>query len=66
MNVPVLLLLAGEDRIIDNERTRLYIEQFAATDKTIICYKSAGHTLEFEPDPDPIIDDVIRWLERHP
>jgi alpha-beta hydrolase superfamily lysophospholipase len=63
--VPVLLMLAGKDRIIVNERTRRYAEGFASGDKHIIEYPDAHHTLEFEPNPDRFIDDLIQWLERH-
>jgi alpha-beta hydrolase superfamily lysophospholipase len=62
--VPLLLLLAGQDRIIDNARTRHFVERFPAADKTIIEYPGAHHTLEFEPDPDRFINDLLNWLER--
>jgi alpha-beta hydrolase superfamily lysophospholipase len=63
--IPSLLLLAGRDRIIDNQRTRAYFERFAATDRQVIEYPEAHHTLEFEPDPTPLFADVLGWLERH-
>jgi alpha-beta hydrolase superfamily lysophospholipase len=62
VNVPVLLMLAGKDRIIDNERTRRFIERFPTTDKTIIEYPDAHHTLEFEPDPGPIFGELKNWI----
>jgi alpha-beta hydrolase superfamily lysophospholipase len=65
VRVPVLLLLAGQDRIIDNERTRRFVERFAATDKEVIEYPEAHHTLEFEPDPERFLGDLQRWLKRH-
>jgi alpha-beta hydrolase superfamily lysophospholipase len=65
VTVPVLLLLAGQDRIIDNARTRHFVETFATLDKTIIEYPEAHHTLEFEPRPHRYLDDLIGWLERH-
>lgn len=65
VTVPTLVLLAELDRIIDNSRTRRFVERFAATDKTIIEYPGAHHTLEFEPDPDRFIGDLRRWLELH-
>jgi len=64
VTVPVLLLLAGQDRIIDNARTRRFVESFTAPDKTIIEYPEAHHTLEFEPRPHRYLDDLIGWLER--
>lgn len=65
IRVPTLLLLASEDRIIDPLRTRRYVERFASRDKTIIEYEGAHHTLEFEPDPDRFINDMIAWLRKH-
>jgi alpha-beta hydrolase superfamily lysophospholipase len=63
VKVPILLMLAGQDRIIHNMRTREYVERLASMDKHIIEYPEAHHTLEFEPDPDRFIDDLIHWLE---
>jgi alpha-beta hydrolase superfamily lysophospholipase len=62
INVPVLLMLAGEDEIIDNARTRQYVERFASRDKKVIEYAGTQHTLEFEPDPKPIFADLTRWV----
>jgi alpha-beta hydrolase superfamily lysophospholipase len=64
VRVPVLLLLAEHDRIIDNVRTRRFVESFAATDVEVIDYPGAHHTLEFEPNPDRFIGDLLRWLDR--
>ncbi len=65
VHVPVLLLLASEDRIIRNDKTRGYFERFAARDKQIIEYAGAHHTLEFEPEPGRFIGDVRAWLDKH-
>jgi alpha-beta hydrolase superfamily lysophospholipase len=65
VNVPTLLLLAGQDRIIRNDKTHHYFHKFATTDKNVITYAQAHHTLEFEPDPDIFLGEIIRWLERH-
>lgn len=67
VTVPVLLLLAEQDRIIDNVATRRIVERFPATDRTVIEYPEAHHTLEFEPGGPPFVDDVLKWLaERTP
>jgi alpha-beta hydrolase superfamily lysophospholipase len=62
VTVPVLLLLAGRDRIIDNAATRRLVESFATPDRTVIEYPEAHHTLEFEPRPHRYLDDLIGWL----
>jgi acylglycerol lipase len=64
LHLPSLLVLAGRDRIVDNRRTQRYFSNFAAVDKTLLQYSGAAHTLEFEADPQPYIDDLAAWL-RH-
>ena len=63
MRTPVLMMLAGRDRIVDNDATRRLFNLFASTDKQVIVYETAAHTLEFEIDPEPMRRDLIRWLD---
>jgi alpha-beta hydrolase superfamily lysophospholipase len=63
VKIPILTLLAEKDRIIDNIRTRQFIERFASTDKKIIEYPGAHHTLEFEPNPEVYLGDLLGWLQ---
>jgi alpha-beta hydrolase superfamily lysophospholipase len=63
VKVPTLLVLGSEDRIIDNAQTRLFAGRFN-TPVSIIDYPGAHHTLEFEADGHPWIDDVRSWIER--
>jgi alpha-beta hydrolase superfamily lysophospholipase len=64
VQVPVLVLLAEHDQIIDNVKTRRWVQKLATADITIHDCSGAHHTLEFEPDPDPYIAVVQRWLEK--
>jgi alpha-beta hydrolase superfamily lysophospholipase len=61
---PVLLMLAGQDRIVDNARTREDVRALVTGDLTVIEYPEAHHTLEFEPDPTRYARDLIAWLDR--
>jgi alpha-beta hydrolase superfamily lysophospholipase len=63
-HLPVLLMLAENDRIIDNVPTIRFFQRFASVDKRIIEYAGAHHTLEFEQKPDLFIDDLIDWLKQ--
>jgi alpha-beta hydrolase superfamily lysophospholipase len=63
LHMPVLLMLAGRDRIVDNPRTRAFLSRTGAPCRTLIEYPNAAHTLEFEPDPLPYFADLVRWLE---
>jgi alpha-beta hydrolase superfamily lysophospholipase len=62
VTVPVLVLLAGRDRIIDNAATRRFVGRFPTADRTVIEYPDAHHTQEFEPGGPPFLDDLIGWL----
>jgi alpha-beta hydrolase superfamily lysophospholipase len=61
VRVPVLLLLAGQDRIIENGRTRALAARFGGPVE-VIEYPEAQHTLEFEPNPEPFLTDLLAWL----
>jgi len=63
IRLPTLLMLAGRDRIVDNDRVRQFVDEFSADKKTIIEYPDAAHTLEFEPDPAGYFDDLARWAK---
>lgn len=63
VRVPVLLLLAEQDRIIDNARTRRFVSRFAGPVE-VIEYAGAHHTLEFEAKPEGFIGDMRSWLGR--
>ena len=62
VTAPSLLVLAGQDRIIDNQRTRQFFNRFESLSKHVLEYPEAHHTLEFEPEPEPIFADVLHWL----
>ncbi|AGA30318.1 alpha/beta fold hydrolase [Singulisphaera acidiphila] len=60
---PALLMLAGQDRIVNNDLTLTYFERLASPDRHLIIYSKAHHTLEFEPDPERYALDLIEWLD---
>lgn len=62
---PVLLMLAGKDRIIDNAKTLTYFQSLASSDKQVTEYPEGHHTLEFEADPSRYALDLARWLDTH-
>jgi alpha-beta hydrolase superfamily lysophospholipase len=60
---PVLLMLAGQDRILNNPATRKYLAKLSnARSVHIIDDPAAHHTLEFEEDPSRYLQQLIGWL----
>ncbi len=63
---PSLCLLAGRDRIIDNQATRRALAASPGTPWTIKEYPTAEHTLEFEDRREEFLSDLLKWLEQLP
>jgi acylglycerol lipase len=64
LHMPTLVMLAGQDRIVDNDRTRNYFARLASTHKVLVEYQQSAHTLEFENDPTPYFADLAGWIDR--
>ena len=56
------MMLAGKDQIIDNDATKHWLTQVGSSHVTLHQYPDAQHTLEFEPQPEIFVNDLIRWL----
>lgn len=65
LHVPVLLLLAGHDRIIDNERTLKLLGRLPEGLLQTRTYPGASHSIQFE-QTDALVRDVCRFLEEVP
>jgi acylglycerol lipase len=59
---PALLMLAGRDRIVNNDKTRTYFDRLASPERRVIEYPEGHHTLEFDPDPSRYALDLAGWL----
>lgn len=62
LRMPLFLALAGHDRIVDNRRMRTFFTRTASSDKMLVEYTHAAHTLEFELDPSHFLADLTNWL----
>jgi acylglycerol lipase len=56
------LLLAGRDKIIDNDRTRQWFHALPSPDRQLTEYPTGEHTLEFEEDPSHFLEDLTTWI----
>lgn len=65
ISCPVLLQLAGADRIVNNDRTRDYVNRLKVAKPTILEYPGAQHTLEFEAGEVSrrYAEDLAAWIK---
>jgi hypothetical protein len=61
ISVPVTLLLATRDRIIDNTLTRSRVEKLAG-DRLSVVEINAAHTMDFEEDCQPYLSSLLKAL----
>ena len=64
IKLPVLLMLAGIDKIIDTNGVRRWCEKLPSPDKTIKFYKDYHHILTFEPKAAEVMEDIAVWIKR--
>ncbi len=64
IEMPVFMAIAGEDPISDNRRNIRFYENIPADDKMMINYEDARHILEFSPEGERFLKDLVFWLAR--
>ncbi|MCB1130810.1 MAG: alpha/beta fold hydrolase, partial [Verrucomicrobiae bacterium] len=62
---PLLLFLAGKDRIIDNDATRELVTRNPNRSVRIIEYPDQTHSVQLDA-PDRLARDIIRWIDTLP
>ncbi len=63
LQLPLLLLQAGQDPIVDGESVRLWFERLRAPAKRYVRYPEFGHILDFEPERERYWADLAGWLD---
>ena len=62
---PLLLFLAGKDRIIDNTKTRELVTRNPERTVKIIDYPDQTHSIQLDA-PDRLARDIVRWIDSLP
>ncbi len=65
IRIPLLMLLGGQDSVIDPETSREFFNQIGSEDKTLIIYPKMVHEPLNELGREQVYDDLVRWLEQH-
>lgn len=61
--VPIHLFIAGDERIIDNQKTGTFVRGLHWPECRITCHNTARHSLEFEGDPTVYFKELARFLD---
>jgi alpha-beta hydrolase superfamily lysophospholipase len=66
LTLPILLQIGDADPIMDAPATCRWVHNLKAPDRTIIVYRGASHTLDFERAPtlEAYRADLLGWLKR--
>jgi len=62
---PILLMQAGDDKIVDKGKTKHFFEQVRSKDKTYQEYDGFLHELWNEKGRAQVYQDMYVWLEKH-
>ncbi len=67
INIPVLMQVAGDDRLVDSETSRQFFESLETKDKTLFFYDRLYHEIYNEQtgDREIVLNDLINWLSDH-
>jgi alpha-beta hydrolase superfamily lysophospholipase len=67
LDLPLLMQVGAADQIADADATAAWVDGLRTSDRARYVYASAGHTLDFEPEPlvDVYRADLLRWLDDH-
>jgi acylglycerol lipase len=63
IRLPVLVMLAGIDEIIDTDGVRRWYEKLPSPDKTLKFYKECHHLLTFEESACRVMEDAAVWIK---
>ncbi len=65
LKVPCLIMQAGNDKIVDLEKTKEFYEKLEIEDKKFISYEGFLHELWNEKERHKVFKDMEEWLNNH-
>jgi len=64
IKLPVLMLLAGQDKMISAEAAEKYFKQMRSKDKTLKWYPAMYHALYTDKDREQVFKDIVEWINK--
>jgi alpha-beta hydrolase superfamily lysophospholipase len=65
VRMPVLMMTAGYDRIVNNPINNAFFSKLVAPSKRSRHFDEAWHDLMFDPVIDEVADEVVHWMSEH-
>jgi alpha-beta hydrolase superfamily lysophospholipase len=63
LRVPLLLMQAGEDRLVDPEASKEFFSRAGSQDKTLKIYEGYYHELFNEPEKEKVFMEIEQWIK---
>lgn len=64
LKTPALFMYAGEDKIVDQNKTIKIFNSLALQDKTLIGYPGMYHSLSIDIGREKVFGDVLQWIDK--
>jgi alpha-beta hydrolase superfamily lysophospholipase len=65
IRIPLLMLLGGQDTVIDPTTSREFFDRLGSEDKSLFIYPKMLHEPFNELGREQVFDDLVRWLDQH-
>jgi len=65
IQLPVLIMHGGEDKLAEVQGSEMLFENIRSQDKTLKIYDGLYHEILNEPEKEMVLKDMIAWLENH-
>jgi alpha-beta hydrolase superfamily lysophospholipase len=65
IKMPVLMMTAGYDRIVNHAINMAFYQKLSAPSKRVKHFDDAWHDLMFDPVVDEVADEVVHWMSEH-
>jgi alpha-beta hydrolase superfamily lysophospholipase len=64
LHLPILFLLAGDDRIVDTESSKKMFQRLKEADKEMVVYEGMFHALSIDIGKEKIFEDILKWITK--
>ena len=64
IEVPLLFLVAGDDKLVYSDASRKVFQKIKAPDKTLIEYPEMYHSLSIELGKEKVFQDIWSWIDK--